>query len=205
MATAPLDDLRCKSRRAWFTWLAKNHGKSPGVWLVLAKAGSGQASVTYLEAVEGALAYGWIDAQKNGRSETEWAQKFVPRAKKSLWSKVNREKVEKLIDAGEMAPAVLAEIERAKADCRWDAAYDPPSRAKADPISPLSMPTQGALWETLGSGHRYSMLFRIHTVKKAETRPADRGVVAMLAREDGPSVQKRPRTRRPLAGSPTDW
>ncbi len=196
MATPPLDDLRCKSRRAWFTWLAKNHGKSPGVWLVMAKAGSGQASVTYLEAVEGALAYGWIDGQKNGRSEAEWAQKFTPRGMKSLWSKVNREKVERLIASGEMAPAGLAEIERAKADGRWDAAYDPPSRAKADPDFQAALdsnPKAKAFWETLGSGHRYSMLFRIHTVKKAETRARKiEEFVAMLARGETVHLFKKP-------------
>src|SRR5262245_47011727 len=115
--------------KEWAAWLDENHTTSSGPWLRLAKKGSGIPSVTYNEALEVALCYGWIDGLKNSYDEISWLQKFTPRGAKSIWSKINRGKVEELIKNGQMKPAGLAEVERAKQDGRWDAAYDSQSRA----------------------------------------------------------------------------
>src|SRR5215207_4784753 len=103
-----------KDQKHWGTWLDKHHGKSPGLWLRLAKKGSDIQSVNYAEALEVALCYGWIDGQKKAYDESSWLQKFTPRGDRSLWSKVNREKAEELIRAGRMKPAGLAAVERAR-------------------------------------------------------------------------------------------
>ncbi|HEY0096505.1 MAG TPA: bacteriocin-protection protein, partial [Archangium sp.] len=115
--------------RDWGDWLASNHASSRGVWLKLAKKASGIESVTYAQALDVALAWGWIDGQKNSYDDTAWLQKFTPRGPKSIWSKINRDKALALIAAGEMKPPGLKQIERAKQDGRWEAAYDSPSRA----------------------------------------------------------------------------
>ena len=114
---------------AWTAWLAANYASSSGVWLRHAKKASNIPSVTYHEALDVALCYGWIDGQKKSYDETTWLQKWTPRGKKSIWSKINREKVKALIEQGQMQPAGLGEVERAKADGRWDAAYDSQSTA----------------------------------------------------------------------------
>lgn len=158
---------------AWSEWLAEHHGASPGVWLALAKKKPGAASLTYPEALEVALTWGWIDGPKKSRDDVSWLQKFTPRRAKSIWSKINRDKALALIEAGTMRPAGLAEVERAKGDGRWDAAYDPQSRATipADLAAALAAsPRAAAFFATLGSGNRYAILFRIQTAKKAETR-----------------------------------
>jgi uncharacterized protein YdeI (YjbR/CyaY-like superfamily) len=116
----PVMEFRQKS--LWSRWLEKNHDKSPGVWLRLAKKDSRLTSVSRPEALDAALCYGWIDGQARSEGELTWLQKFTPRTKRSIWSKVNRAKVQELIDIGEMQPAGLAEIERAKHDGRWEAA-----------------------------------------------------------------------------------
>ncbi|MDI1428512.1 YdeI/OmpD-associated family protein [Polyangium sorediatum] len=159
--------------RAWSTWLASNHASSRGVWLKLAKKASGVASVTYPEALEVALVWGWIDGQKKSFDEGAWLQKFTPRGPKSIWSKINREKALALIASGQMQPSGLAEVERAKRDGRWDQAYDSPSRATV----PLDLsdaleknPRAAAFFATLNATNRYAVLFRIQTAKKTETR-----------------------------------
>src|SRR5438093_1025628 len=116
--------LQFEGQQAWAAWLDEHHATSSGVWLRLAKKASGTASVTYDEALEVALCYGWIDGQKKSYDEASWLQKFTPRGRKSIWSKVNREKAEQLIERGAMQPAGLAAVEQAKQDGRWDAAYD---------------------------------------------------------------------------------
>ena len=109
--------------KAWDAWLTRHHASARGLWLKLAKKASGTASVTYPEALTVALAWGWIDGQKQGLDDTHWLQRFTPRRPKSLWSKINRDKALALIASGAMKPAGLAEVERAQADGRWDAAY----------------------------------------------------------------------------------
>ena len=161
------------NKKKWADWLAKQHGKSVGVWLKLAKKDSGIATVTYDEAVESALCYGWIDGQKKGFDDKYWLQKFTPRGPKSIWSKINTEKVERLIKSGEMKPAGLKAIEAAKKDGRWAQAYDSQKNISVpkDFESALNKNKKAkAFFDTLKNSERYSFLFRIHTAKKAETR-----------------------------------
>jgi uncharacterized protein YdeI (YjbR/CyaY-like superfamily) len=169
-------------------WLDKNHSKSPGIWMRLAKKASGSQSVSYSEALEVALCYGWIDGQKKSDGEAAWLQKFIPRAKKSGWSKVNRKKALALIEAGGMKPAGLQAIERAKADGSWDAAYDSPSTATVPNDLQAALdknPRAKTFFATLDSQNRYAVLYRIQTVKKAETRSRKiQQFVEMLARSE---------------------
>jgi uncharacterized protein YdeI (YjbR/CyaY-like superfamily) len=165
--------LLFRNQKAWAAWLAKNHGKSFGVRLRLAKKASGLQSVSHSEALEVALCYGWIDGQTKSADENAWLQKFTPRTKKSIWSKINRQKALALIEAGQMKAAGLEEIERAKKDGRWDAAYDSP-RAATVPDD-LQTALEGnapakAFFSTLSGQNRYAILFRIQTAKKADTR-----------------------------------
>lgn len=157
----------------WTNWLDENHAASSGVWLRLAKKAAELHSLSYSEAVEGALCYGWIDSQKISYDASSWLQKFTPRGPKSIWSKLNCEKAEALIHSGKMKPAGLRAIELAKQDGRWQAAYDsqrkaaPPDdfQAELDKNAPAK-----AFYDTLDSRNRYAILFRIQTAKQAETR-----------------------------------
>ena len=161
------------SQSKWADWIAKQHDKSAGVWLKLAKKDSGISSVTYTEALEVALCYGWIDGQKNSFDEKYFLQKFTPRRPKSIWSKINVEKVERLIASGQMKPAGLKAIEAAKADGRWEQAYASQKNISVpeDFQSALDRNKKAkSFFETLNSANRYSFLFRIETAKKAETR-----------------------------------
>jgi uncharacterized protein YdeI (YjbR/CyaY-like superfamily) len=171
---------------AWAVWLEKNHGKSAGLWLRLAKKGSGLRSVTYGEALEAALGYGWIDVQKRGESERAWLQRFLPRSAGSIWSKINRDKAVALIASGRMKGAGFAAVEAAKKAGRWDAAYDSPKAAKIpEDFQEALDANQRAreLFQALDGANRYAVLFRIQTVKRAETRARKiREVVEMLAR-----------------------
>jgi uncharacterized protein YdeI (YjbR/CyaY-like superfamily) len=165
--------LEFRSQKAWATWLGKNHDTHPGLWLRLAKKGSEVPSVSYAEALEEALCYGWIDGQKKGESENAWLQRFLRRGNKSIWSKINREKALALIEAGRMRPAGLKEIERAKADGRWEAAYDSPKNAQVPSDFQLALDGNAKandFFTTLNRANRYAILFRIQTAKKAETR-----------------------------------
>jgi uncharacterized protein YdeI (YjbR/CyaY-like superfamily) len=161
------------SARAWSAWLAKNHASSPGVWLKIARAGAGSASVTYPEALEGALAWGWIDGRKRKLDDTWWLQRFTRRRPKSAWSKNNRAKAEALIAAGAIEAPGLAEIERAKRDGRWEHAYDGPrsSSVPADLAAALARNARAlAFFETLDRANRYAILYRVQTAWKPETR-----------------------------------
>jgi uncharacterized protein YdeI (YjbR/CyaY-like superfamily) len=165
--------LQFEQEKDWATWLHKNHGKSSGVWLRLAKKASGIASISYVEAIEAALCYGWIDGQKKSDDEHYWLQKFTRRTERSIWSKINREKALKLVDAGKMKLAGLKEIERAKADGRWNAAYDSPSKATVPSDLQAALDANArakSFFATLDGANRYAILFRIQNVKKAETR-----------------------------------
>jgi uncharacterized protein YdeI (YjbR/CyaY-like superfamily) len=165
--------LPFESKKKWIDWLAKQHDKSTGVWLKLAKKDSGIPSVNYEEALDVALCYGWIDGQKKGLDDKYWLQKFTPRGPKSIWSKINTKKVERLIKSGEMMPAGLKAIEAAKKDGRWDAAYASQKNigVPEDFQSALDKNKKAKdFFATLKSSERYSFLFRIQTAKKAETR-----------------------------------
>ena len=162
-----------KSKHDWAAWLEKNHRKSTGLWLRLAKKGSRLRSVTYQEALQVALCYGWIDGQKRPESNETWLQRFVSRSSKSIWSKINREKALALIVSGEMKAAGLEAIENAKKNARWDAAYDSPSKATVPSDFRAALdanPRAAAFFKTLDGANRYAVLWRIQTVKKAETR-----------------------------------
>lgn len=181
-----LPTLPFESKKKFADWLAKQHDKSAGVWLKLAKKATGIPSVTYAEALDVALCYGWIDGQKGSFDDKYFLQKFTPRRPKSIWSKINTEKVEKLIASGEMKPAGLKAIEAAKQDGRWDAAYagQKNSSVPEDFQSALEMNKQAkTFFESLKGANRYAFLFRIQTAKKAETREKRiRQFVEMLER-----------------------
>ena len=158
---------------AWTTWLEKNHRKSSGLWLRLAKKGSDVKSVTYGEALEAALCYGWIDGQKRGENEQAWLQRFLPRTARSIWSKINREKAMALVASGRMKTAGHAAIDAAKKNGTWYAAYDSPKSANVpeDFQAALDRSRRAAeFFRQLDGANRYAILFRIQTVKKAETR-----------------------------------
>jgi len=159
--------------KAWWNWLQKQHATSPGVWMKIAKKDAPESSVQYPEALDAALCFGWIDGQKKSIDEQYWLQKFTPRAKRSIWSKINREKVAALIEQGLMQPAGLAEVERAKQDGRWEAAYDSWSAAEVPPDLQAALDASAkacAKFKTLSSQNRYAILFRTHQAKRPETR-----------------------------------
>ncbi len=154
-------------------WLEKNHRKSTGQWLRLAKKNSPLKSLSYADALDVALCFGWIDGQIMPESDQAWLKRFLPRSSKSVWSKINRQKALSLITSGEMRPAGLEAIENAKKSGRWDTAYDSPSRAvvPADLQAALDQnPQAKAFFAALDGANRYAVLWRIQTVKKAETR-----------------------------------
>jgi uncharacterized protein YdeI (YjbR/CyaY-like superfamily) len=162
-----------KSQTALTTWLDKNQAKSAGVWLKIAKKDSGVKSVSYAEAVEAALCYGWIDGQAKGLDESAYLQRFTPRGPRSIWSKINRTKALELIKSGRMQPAGLAAIDRAKQNGRWAAAYDSHRTAEVpvDLQAALDHNAKAnAFFATLDSTNRYAILFRLQTAKKPETR-----------------------------------
>ena len=165
--------LAFPSQKKWEEWLAKNHQTSKGLWLKIAKKGAGTDTVNYAEALEVALCYGWIDGQKGALDAEFWLQKFTPRGPRSQWSKVNREKATALIENGRMQPAGLAEVERAKADGRWEAAYDAQSKASVPEDLQRELdanPDAAAFFATLESYNRYAILYRLQEAKKPETR-----------------------------------
>ena len=173
MKSTDLPSLPFASKKKWADWLAKQHDKSAGVWLKIAKKDSEIPSVTYDEALDVALCYGWIDGQKKGFDDKYWLQKFTPRGSKSIWSKINTEKVERLIASGEMKPAGLKAIELAKQDGRWDAAYASQKNISVPEDFQAALDKNEkakAFFATLNSVNRYAILFRIHNAKKPETR-----------------------------------
>ena len=168
-----LPTLPFESKNEFAEWLAKNHDKSAGAWLKLAKKDAEILSVTYKEAVNVALCYGWIDGQAKSFDDKYWLVKFTPRRSKSIWSQINTKRVEQLIASGEMKPSGLKAVEAAKQDGRWDAAYASQKNISvpADFQSALSKNEKAkAFFESLTGSKRYAFLFRIETAKKAETR-----------------------------------
>ena len=154
-------------------WLDAHGESSDGIWLKFAKKGSGLQSVVYPEAVEIALCHGWIDGQARRLDERHYLQRFTPRRPRSKWSRINREKAERLIAEGRMRPAGLREIERARDDGRWDDAYDSPTTATVPDDFQQALdaePEARAFFESLGATKRYSFLYRIADAKRPETR-----------------------------------
>jgi uncharacterized protein YdeI (YjbR/CyaY-like superfamily) len=170
---AGLPIMAFPSREAWAAWLDEHHTDSTGVWLTLLKKGAGEAGVSYGDAVEVALCYGWIDGQAGKLDDRFWLQRFTPRRARSIWSRVNRDRALALIARGEMQPAGLREVERAQADGRWEAAYEPPSTMMVpDDLQAAlaSNPAAAKFFAALNSTNRYAILHRIHAAKKPETR-----------------------------------
>jgi len=172
-AADELETIAFASAEEWEAWLREHHDTTPGVWIRFAKQGSGVESVTYLEALQAALCFGWIDGQARGVDDASYVQRFTPRRARSIWSKRNRDFATALIEAGRMQPAGLREVERAKADGRWDAAYDAPSTATVPDDLQAALdasPAAAAFFATLNSQNRYAILHRIQTAKRPETR-----------------------------------
>jgi len=161
------------SAAAWERWLVRHHATAPGLWLMIAKKGTGVATVDITDAIEVALCYGWIDGLRHGHDETYFRQRFTPRKPRSKWSQINRDRVEALIAAGRMRPAGQAQVDAAKADGRWDAAYAG-SRTIEVPDDLTKALRRNAkarrAFEALDSANRYAILFRIHDAKRPETR-----------------------------------
>jgi uncharacterized protein YdeI (YjbR/CyaY-like superfamily) len=184
------EPLECADVAAWNRWLEQHHASAAGVWLRMAKKGSRVASVDYPQALEEALCHGWIDGQRKSDDTTYFQQRFTPRTQRSMWSRINRDKALKLIESGRMQAAGLAEVERAKADGRWDAAYEGAKAATMPPDlqAALDANAQAAkFFATLNAQNRYAVLFRTQGAKKPETRARRiEKFVEMLAKGEKP-------------------
>lgn len=174
------------TQQDWEAWLAEHYADPTGIWLKIAKKATGTQSISYAEALEGALCYGWIDGQKAAFDEHYWLQKFTPRRPKSVWSQINRDKANALIEAGRMQPSGLRQVELARVDGRWDAAYAGQSGATVPDDLQEALdknPLARDFFLTLNSVNRYAIIFRVQTAKKAETRAAKiQKFVEMLAK-----------------------
>lgn len=195
MADEPLE-LIVAEATAWREWLDEHHKTSAGVWLVLAKKGTSQpTSLTYDQALDEALCYGWIDGQARRRDEATYRQRYTPRRARSLWSKRNVGIVTRLVTEGRMHPAGMAEVERAKADGRWEAAYAGQAATEMpdDLAAALAAePRAQAMYDILTSQNRYAILHRIESAKRPDTRARRiEQFVAMLARGETVYPQRR--------------
>jgi uncharacterized protein YdeI (YjbR/CyaY-like superfamily) len=174
MADKPeLPVVQLPDQPAWREWLAANHDTAAGVWLKFAKKAAPVTTVTYGEAVEEALCYGWIDGQARGFDEHFYLQRFTPRRRRSAWSQINRDKATRLIEHGRMSPAGLAQVEAAKTDGRWDDAYASPSTATVPDDFQAALdasPKAGEFFEGLTGMARYGFLYRLHRVRNADRR-----------------------------------
>jgi uncharacterized protein YdeI (YjbR/CyaY-like superfamily) len=199
LALADTPELLVRNTAAWRAWLGKHHATSGGVWLVLARKGTTKpTSLAHDEALEEALCHGWIDGQGRGRDKLTTFLRFTPRRQRSVWSKRNTVIIEGLLTEGRMHPAGIAEVERAKSDGRWEAAYAGPASIEVPPelVAALDAePRALAMFAKLNRQNRYAILYRIATAKRAETR-AQRieRFVAMLARGETIYPQKSTRT-----------
>ena len=180
-----MEILSCGSAEEFEAWLGEHHATSKGIWLKLRRKGPGIVALDYAAALEVALCHGWIDGQKGKLDDLHWLQRFTPRRPGGRWSKTNRDKVAALLDQGRMRPAGMAEVERAKADGRWDAAYDG-SRTSSVPDDLAAAleanPAAAEFFESLDRRNRFAVLYRVQDAKKAETRARRiEQYVAMLA------------------------
>ena len=187
-APKPAKKRLFKTQAHWHAWLEENHETSDGLWVHFAKKGSGVVTVTYDEALETALCFGWIDGQMNTHDEKTFVRKFTPRRARSAWSKINRAKAEKLVESGRMRPPGHRAIERARSGGEWDAAYDSartatvPSDLRAELVK---RNRATAFFAKLDRTNRYSILWRIQTARTAETRAKRIAeIVAMLGRRE---------------------
>jgi uncharacterized protein YdeI (YjbR/CyaY-like superfamily) len=177
-----------KGPKEFETWLSAKHATCKGLWLRIAKKDSGLTSITYPEALDAALCYGWIDGEKKSHDEKSWLQRFTPRGPRSIWSKVNTQHTRRLIGQGRMKAAGQKAIDDAKKDGRWDAAYESQSKATVPEDLQAALnenPEAKAFFATVESYNRYAVLFRVHGAKTPETRARRIAkFVAMLARRE---------------------
>lgn len=185
----PSDELPVLSfatARAWEAWLEREHARAPGVWLKIAKKDSGIASVVVAEAVEVSLCFGWIDGQVAKHDSDHFLQRYTPRRKQSRWSRINRERAVALIAAGRMRAAGLAQVEAARADGRWEAAYAGPASATVPPDLQAALdanPAAATFFATLRGANRYAILYRVQDARRPATRARRIArLVAMLER-----------------------
>ena len=168
-----METITFASAAEWEAWLEDNHAAPDGVWMKIAKKGTGIDSVRYPEVLESALCFGWIDGKREAHDEQWFLQRFTPRRARSRWSKINRETAERLIAEGRMRPAGLAEVERAKADGRWEAAYEGQRTIGVPDDLQRELdarPRARESFATLTSQNRYAILYRLHDAKRPETR-----------------------------------
>ena len=182
-----LPELVVRDRAAWRRWLGSHHAESRGVWLVLAKKGTTKPTrLSYDQALEEALCHGWIDGQAGRRDERTYKQRFTPRRRRSAWSKRNTDRAERLLAEGRMHPAGIAEVERARADGRWEAAYGGSAEIEVPQELAAALaaePRAQAMFEALSGQNRYAILYRLATAKRADTRARRlEQFVGMLAR-----------------------
>jgi uncharacterized protein YdeI (YjbR/CyaY-like superfamily) len=173
MPPDPLPVMAFESTQAWDAWLSTHHADSPGLWLKIAKKGSAGTSISYSEALDVALCHGWIDGQKGRHDDDYWLQRFTPRKPGGNWSKINTERAAALIASGRMRPAGLREVEQARADGRWERAYQSQSRITVpeDLARALAAnPRAREFFATLDGTNRYAVLYRIASAKRPETR-----------------------------------
>jgi uncharacterized protein YdeI (YjbR/CyaY-like superfamily) len=173
MATDEEPILEFGDPHQWERWLDAHHADATGIWMKIAKKGAPAATTTHPEALEVAIRYGWIDAVRRRHDEHYFLQRFTPRGPRSRWSQINRAKAQQMIDEGRMAPSGLADVERAKADGRWAAAYPAQSQAEVPPDFQAALdahPEAKAFFMTLTGSNRYAFLHRLHNVKQAENR-----------------------------------
>ena len=193
--TDELRELVVRDRVAWRRWLGKHHAEPDGIWLVLAKKGTTKpTSLSYDHALEEALCHGWIDGQTRRRDDATYRQRFTPRRRRSAWSKRNIEKAERLLAERRMHPAGVAEMERAKADGRWEGAYGGSAEIEVPPELAAALAADSkaqATFEALSRQNRYAILYRLATAKRADTRARRlEQFVAMLARGETIYPQK---------------
>lgn len=186
------DVLSLVSSRSWEAWLTDHHATSSGVWLKIVKKSSVMKGLSYEEALDAALCFGWIDGKKNAFDSDYWLQRFTPRTPRSKWSRINVERAVRLTEHGKMKTPGLTQIARAKADGRWEVAYEPQSAASIpdDLLRALDKNRKArAFFESLDSRNRYSILYRIQEAKKPETRARRIAMyVAML--NDGQKIHE---------------
>jgi uncharacterized protein YdeI (YjbR/CyaY-like superfamily) len=186
MPPDPLPVMTFESTDAWDAWLAAHHDGSPGLWLKIAKKGAAGRTISYSEALDVALCHGWIDSQKRPKDARSWLQRFGPRRARGGWSRINTRHAERLIEAGRMKRAGLREVEAAKADGRWQRAYDSPGAVAvpADFLEQLSRNKKAkAFFEGLNKANTYAIAYRLQTARKPETREKRmRSILAMMAK-----------------------
>ena len=190
------------SAQAWELWLDEQPRDSAGLWLKLAKKGCATPSIDYPTALESALCFGWIDGQKRPYDESYWLQRFCPRKARSRWSRINRDKAEALIECGRMRQAGLREVESARKDGRWEAAYASQTTAEVPEDLRAALdadPRAAEFFATLDSANRYAVLYRVHEAKRAETRAKriEKFVAMLHAHETIHPRPARPRPTRP--------